>query len=474
MSGDTIPTDGEIYMRNKSHLLWTVFVAGLLLNSCQSSAPTTVISASPTVALPTPTATVASSTPTPTPEAITPSACPPFDAEIRNQMAEIESQVTQLRGLLPSNSVSRSLLTSDQLRERVIQDFLGDYIQEDALQDVRLLSLLGLIEPGIDLWQLYADLLSEQIAGFYDTENEDMTVICGSGFGGVERLTYAHEYTHVLQDQNYDIWDGLQYNNDACDADGERCFALQALLEGDATLLQEQWLRTYAGDEDRSDLLEFFADYAMPVFNSAPAYIQSELTFPYFWGLHFVRSLYLDGGWAAVDAAYQNPPLSSEQILHPERYPKDSPVALVSPNAPEALNSEWEMSEQDVLGEWVSLMLLNEYLPLDQASLAAEGWGGDLLLFFYQEDDSAEALVLITQWDTMRDAHEFSAAFQDYGLARFGNPGVSSTTSALWIYEDGISYFERVSNQTIWILAPDEGILDALQEGIPLPVRTGS
>ncbi len=460
-------------MRINHHLLWIAFAAALTLNSCQSSARPTTVTASPTTASPTPTETAASPTPSSTPEGTDPSACSPLNAELRSQMAEIESQVVQLRGLLPSESVSRSLLTSDQLREHVIQDFLGDYTHEDALQDVRLLSLLGLLEPGIDLWQLYADLLTEQIAGFYDTETDGMIVVCGSGFGGVERLTFAHEYTHALQDQAYDIRDGLQYNNDTCDADSERCFAVQALIEGDATLLQEQWLRTFARDEDRSDLLDFFADFDMPVFDSAPAYIQSELTFPYFWGLHFVRSLYLEGGWAAVDTAYQHPPLSSEQILHPERYPKDLPVDLVSPNLADELNSDWEKTEHDALGEWATRLFLNEYLPIDQSSLAAEGWGGDLLLFFYQAE-GVEALVLITQWDTMRDAHEFSAAFHDYGLARFGDPESSSSTSALWAYENGISYFERVSNQTLWILAPDEQALDVLQKAIPLPVRANS
>lgn len=459
-------------MRIKHPLLWLAFVVALALNSCQSSASTTTVPASPATALPTPTQTAAS--PTPTPEVTDESACPPLDADLLFQMEEIEFQVTQLRGILPSESVSRSLLTPDQLRETVIHDFLGDYTQEDALQDVRLLSLLGLIEPGIDLWQLYADLFTEQVAGFYDTETDEMIVICGSGFGGVERLTYAHEYTHALQDQAYDIRDGLQYNNDACEADSERCFAIQALIEGDATLLQEQWLRTFAGDEDRSDLLEFFADFDMPVFDSAPAYIQSELTFPYFWGLNFIRTLYLDGGWAAVDTAYQNPPLSSEQILHPERYPKDPPVDLVSPNVSDALSSGWEKTVHDVLGEWATRMVLDEYLPIDEASLAAEGWGSDLLLFFYQEEDDVDALVLITQWDTMRDAHEFSAAFLDYGLGRYGDPERPSSTSARWITEDGITYFERVSNQTIWIVAPDEYTLEVLQKAIPLPLRTSS
>jgi len=459
-------------MRIKHPLLWLAFVVALALNGCQSSASTTTVPASPATALPTPTQTAAS--PTPTPEVTDESACPPLGADLLFQMEEIESQVTQLRGILPSESVSRSLLTPDQLRETVIHDFLGDYTQEDALQDVRLLSLLGLIEPGIDLWQLYADLFTEQVAGFYDTETDEMIVICGSGFGGVERLTYAHEYTHALQDQAYDIRDGLQYNNDACEADSERCFAIQALIEGDATLLQEQWLRTFAGDEDRSDLLEFFADFDMPIFDSAPAYIQSELTFPYFWGLNFIRTLYLDGGWAAVDTAYQNPPLSSEQILHPERYPKDPPVDLVSPNVSDALSSGWEKTVHDVLGEWATRMVLDEYLPIDEASLAAEGWGGDLLLFFYQEEDDVDALVLITQWDTMRDAHEFSAAFLDYGLARYGDPERPSSTSARWIAEDGITYFERVSNQTIWIVSPDEQTLEALQKAVPLPLRTSS
>ena len=222
-------------MRNKKHMPWITLAVALMLNGCQSNPLTTTVTASIAPVLPTATKTTSSPTPSPTPEATDPSACPPIDKELRSQMAEIETQVIQLRGILPSKSVSRSLLTSAQLRERVIQDFLGDYTQEDALQDVRLLSLFGLIDPEIDLWQLYADLLAEQIAGFYDIETDEMIVICGSGFGGVERLTFAHEYAHALQDQIYDIRDGLQYNNDACEAESERCYAAQALIEGDAT-----------------------------------------------------------------------------------------------------------------------------------------------------------------------------------------------------------------------------------------------
>jgi hypothetical protein len=398
--------------------------------------------------------------------------CPPLDTAIRSQIDDLDSQVTQLRGFRPLNPVTLSLLTENQLRERVITDFFADYTEEDAKLDVRLLSLLDLIEPQIDLYQLYVDLYSEQIAGFYDPETGELVVICGAGFGGVERFSYVHEYTHALQDQLYDLEEGLDYNDDDCEDESERCFALQSLIEGDATLLQEQWLRTFAGEDDLSDLIAFDANTAFPVFDRAPAYIQSQLTFPYFWGLNFVRTLYLEGGWAAVDEAYQNPPLSSEQILHPERYPWDSPVSLIVPDAVDDLSSSWDEIVTDEMGEWVTLMVLEEYLPADDAALAAEGWGGDYLLFFSQEEGDANALVLVTQWDTMRDAHESFAAFRDYGTVRFGDPEYPSTTSMRWVFDGGLSYFERVSNQTLWILAPDELTMENLRQVVHLPTKT--
>jgi hypothetical protein len=384
-------------------------------------------------------------------------------------MEAIEEQVVVLRGLQPSRAVERTLLTQTQLRQRVMDDFLADYSQEEAETDAQVLALFGLLEPEFDLWNFYADLYTEQIAGFYDDDAEEMTVICGTDFGGPERITFAHEFTHALQDQMYDLEQGLGYNDEQCEADSERCAAVQALVEGDATLLEEQWVRTYATEEDISQLMEFYANFESPVYESAPRFIREDLLFPYLAGRTFVQTLYLEGGWAAVDEAYLNPPLSTEQILHPEHYPSDAPIWLEVPDLASTLGGGWREIDRNVLGEWYTQLTLNTFLPKSDAADAAEGWGGDYYLAFQNEDTNRTALVLVTQWDTIRDQHEFDAAFRSYADARFGERIASSTYEASWLGGAGYALFERASNQTLWILAPDDETGQALRQALTFP-----
>ena len=392
-----------------------------------------------------------------------------LDSEAVSQIDEIEGQVRILRGLQQTRPVDREFLTQVQLRRLVIDDFLADFTQEEAFVDARVLSLLGLLERDFDLWNFYADFYTEQVAGFYDDEEEEMAVICGADFGGPERITFAHEYTHALQDQTYDLDDGLGYNDDLCEADSERCAAIQALIEGDAFLLETQWLRTYATREDLADLMEFSTSFESPVYDSAPQFLRQDFLFPYLAGLEFVKTLYLDGGWAAVDAAYLNPPLSTEQILHPERYPADAPIWLEVPDLSAALGVEWSEIDRGVVGEWDIQAILNQFLPKAVAVDAAKGWGGDYYLAFYNEDKDIDALVLVSEWDTMQDVHEFDTAFRDYGDARFGTRVTSSSYEASWHGEAGYVIFERSSNQALWIFAPDVETGQVLRQAITFP-----
>jgi len=188
--------------------------------------------------VPTATPTVLDTVPEPTPSETQEPSPEPIPPEIAEQMDQIETEVIVLRNLQPSGFVTRALLTRDQLRQKIENDFLEDYSPEEAQEDTIVLSALGLLETGFDMFTFYKDLLSEQIAGQYDHKAKEMDVVQGSGFGGTERLTYAHEYTHALQDQNFDIENGLEYTNEACEEDSERCAAVQALLEGDASMLE--------------------------------------------------------------------------------------------------------------------------------------------------------------------------------------------------------------------------------------------
>jgi hypothetical protein len=252
------------------------------------------------------------------PSATLPAATPlaPEAAEATPNLEEIQGQVSTVRGLYPTGPLDRQLLPPEELGARVEQDFLDEYSAEQAADDVRVLSLFGLVEPAFDLRDFHLDFYQEQVAGYYDTEVERMYVV-GSHWGGAERLTYAHEYVHALQDQTYDLEDGLGYNDEGCERDPERCAAISALIEGDATLAEEQWWQAYSTQQDYEDLLAMLESYRGEVFDSAPAYIRQDFLFPYDQGLAFVRSLFRQWGWAAVDSAYLDPPTTTEQILHP-------------------------------------------------------------------------------------------------------------------------------------------------------------
>ncbi len=389
--------------------------------------------------------------------------------EILDQMDEIEDQMVKIRGLQPTGPVDRTLLTSEELRQHVLDDFFADYVEEEAIDDARTLALFGLLEEDFGLYAFYIDLYSEQVAGFYDDEIKQMFVVQGPKFGGSERLTYAHEYVHALQDQHYDLSEGLGYNDEACEQDSERCAGIQALVEGDATLAEQQWMLTYATDQDWQDLSEFIDSFQSPVFDSAPAFMQQDFLFPYDFGFAFVDDLYLEGGWAAVDAVYADPPSSTEQILHPERYPDDRPAWLEVPEVGSALGEGWEPIDQDVLGEWYTLLVLQEYIGESEAEAAAEGWGGDYYVALFNEGQEKGMLVLGTKWDTVRDAHEFFGGFLSYGDARFGERILSSTTHAEWEGTEGFASIELRGDQTLWLLAPDEDTLRDLRDATEFP-----
>jgi hypothetical protein len=187
--------------------------------------------------------------------------------------------------------------------------------------------------------------------------------------------------------------------------------------------------------------------------------------------LFFVRSLYLKSGWAGVDEAYLDPPQSTEHILHPERYPRDKPVFLDAPDLSVLAEIGWEIAWQDVLGEWAVLKMLEVHLPTDDSSNAASGWGGDFVALLHNPALDEHALVLLVQWDSMRDAHEFIAAYKRYGDARFGKADRSTNTSAEWAAGELGGVIERHSNQTLIILASSPVHLQVLREALTLPIR---
>lgn len=397
-----------------------------------------------------------------------------ISTEIEREMDELQQQVIELRGLQSSQPVERSLLTPDQLREKVINDFFEDYSEEEALEDTIVFLAFNLIDPDFELYDFFVDLYSEQVVGYYDDETEEMYVVGGSGFQGPERLTYVHEYNHVLQDQNFDIEGGLNYTEELCETDSEGCAAIQALLEGDSTLLELIWLSVEATLEDQREIFEYYGQSETPIYDNAPDFMKEDFLFPYQAGQVFVETLYLEGGWDAVNDAYGNLPLSTEQILHPERYPEDRPVSVVLPDLVEVLGDGWREIDTGVMGEWSTYLVLafglDEMARLSEnaAIAAADGWGGDVYAVYY-DDEGNTAMVLKTIWDTDQEAEEFKENFEIYSFNLFGDPVVTRAGHLEWESEDGYTEFHIVADETIWIYAPDSITAHAIWDSLSTP-----
>lgn len=411
--------------------------------------------------------TAVTETQTPAPQVATFESTPESElpGEVIRSMQSIESQVSRLRGLFATDSIAWELISEQELEEIVRNDFFADYTDEDAIRDSKILAVLGLLPEGFDLKTFYNDLYSEQIAGFYDDEIKAMYIVQGEGFGGYEKMTYAHEYTHFLQDQNYDLENGLQLNDEACEADSERCAAVTALIEGDATLSELLWFQNYATQEDYDDLMKVFDSYESPVLNSAPPYMAADLYFPYEKGQVFVELLYNQGGYAAVDEVFANLPVSTEQIMHPERYPDDTPMAVEMPDLTEVLGGDWYLYDQNVMGEWYTYLILNQayqtdyQLPQETAATAAEGWGGDAYAFYLNPDTDEVVFVMDTVWDTTRDADEFANAFIEYAGLRWN---LGATDFRSWTGHHGTVIFWQDGNRTVWVIAPTQDMATAV------------
>jgi len=395
-------------------------------------------------------------------------------AEMDQLFNQIEQQVIDLRGLKPKvNELKRDTLTPAQLAENVKNDFFKDYSEEDAKADVRELAAFGLLPPGFDIYKLFIDLYSEQVAGYYDPETKDMFVIKDGDFTGTEKMTYAHEYTHVLQDQTWDMQNGLKSNDEYCENHTEYCAGVQSLVEGDASLTEQFWYFSNATEQDQQEVMDFYSTYTSPVFDSTPFYLQQDFIFPYEKGLNFVQTLFDGGGWAAVDRAYENPPSSTEMILHPEKYPSDTPVEVPLKDLTSTLGAGWEETTRNTMGEWYLKLILSagdkESARLDEetAATAAAGWDGDTYTVNWNETAQKLAIIMRSRWESDKDTNEFWKAISEYGRIRWGSPATQSMDEISWEgTADNFVKIYRSGDEVFWIIAPDKATADEMTAAV--------
>jgi hypothetical protein len=319
--------------------------------------------------------------------------------------ATIESQVRALRGLPAPALAPPTVITRAQLMAELRRRFDHDYPPARRAADNVMFRALGLLTAGQDVGELQLRLLSGQVIGFYDDETKRMTLVSDSGIGPEVKVTYAHEYTHALQDHAFRLA-SLQLN---AAGEDDRDLARLSLVEGDATVLMFQWALDHLTQQELSAL----GQVAQPDMTGIPGWMINELQFPYTAGQQFVSRLEASGGLAALDAAFRAPPASSEQILHEEKFRRhEGPLKVAAPALAGALGSGWRAIPADTLGEamigyWLQALGVGGSTALK----AAAGWGGDRLVAASGSDGSL-AVAWRLAWDTATDATQFTAAYR--------------------------------------------------------------
>jgi hypothetical protein len=324
------------------------------------------------------------------------------------QIEEIEATVSDLRELDVLTPVEISYMTREEFREENKQDFATDYPDEDVARDQRSLVAFGFIDPDFDLRGMYSDLYGGAVLGYYDPTSSELVVIRDGDedLTAEEEFTIAHEVTHALQDQHFDLDAGPLDTADTVDDVG---LAVDGLVEGDAVLLSVLYAQN--DPEFAEDLIaEWDASDDEDPYAGFPPIIVAIATFPYDDGFAFVQALYEEGGFDLINEAYADPPTTTEQILHPEKYfdgEVGEDISVVDPSG--TLGQGWVQTEINTFGEFIiRQLLIDENVDEEDAEDAAAGWNGDSYLVSGNGNDTVIAWV--SKWDSDDDAEEFIEA----------------------------------------------------------------
>jgi hypothetical protein len=446
-------------------LIVVVFAAlsGFIVTSLQRpQAPTPAASTVETPVPPTSPPIVATSLPTLTPE---PEEGIWSQVQLARLLDQVGRRVETLRELTPQTEVPLNFLSDHDMTallrqvyvERDLEGGLVPYTALGLLPDqpvvLRIPQVIGVYVP--EQGQLYLT------SGQQDVSEQDRVVLL------------AHAYGQALQDQFFDL-EVMRARATTTDAR----LAAEALTEGDATVVAARYRYEDLDAVDWPALEDLLVQSKQPGYGAeldGDESLDSLKRFPYREGRVFVIALLQSGGWGTVDRAYVDPPRSTEQVLHPERYlaeERDAPISVFVPDLGGALGAGWTLDLRDTLGEFVLGLYVGQTLPEEAARDAAAGWAGDTFVVWQRAGgNGGRVRVWRTMWDSTEDAAEFEHALVSVIPQRHfpTQPldGPRGLPGYWWESETGVVYVYRVARYVTLVEAPDVDTLANIVEALP-------
>ena len=356
----------------------------------------------------------------------------------------IQADVERVHGLKFLRPVKKGVYDRERLA-----GYLKKQLDEEGADSIateqRVLQLFGLLPAGYDLQKEMTDLLLEQIGGFYDPDARELYILRGfEGF--LAKILMAHELCHALDDQHFDLKSTIDRLEKDFPDDDDRTFAARAVIEGSATDLMNAWVLdavTRGEPIDLDQLMDMAGAIPMEKAAAAPPILVRPLMEAYTGGARFLTrgKSPLQRPVAKkkdVRLAFESLPLSSEQVLHPEKYwtekKRDDPREVALPDLAARLGAGWSRKDTNVLGELgVAILTAPPEEPTEpdpntdpkqramaeamkmmmgeKSTPAAQGWDGDRYAYF-AGPGGAELLVWGSVWDSEKDAAEIVDALR--------------------------------------------------------------
>jgi len=396
----------------------------------------------------------------------------------------VAREVAKVRGLPLKRPIPNEIVDRDELRARLLKVAAEDKTAAESAAEGFALERWGLIPPGLDYQAMLVDLLTEQIAGYYDPDTKKLTISRSAGDDPAwAEMVLAHELDHGLQDQTFD----LRRFEDLPDSEGDAAAARRALVEGDGIALMIEVMvgRSRAKVDWANPEIATAIEKGMSApgtgsddIDKAPLAIREAMLFPYRAGFGFIAALRRHQPWSAVDAAFARPPRSTEQILHPERYLADDQPIPVEAQVPAALPG-FAIVHSTVWGELgFDLWLRSHGVDERGAAEAAAGWGGDRVIVLARPGERRPARavgIARTEWDSEIDAIEAAeAAGKALDEAVVGGTIERTSTRIRMFGVDGtVSWIERKGPSLVIVLGAPAWSADALAAEVWTATRVG-
>jgi hypothetical protein len=296
---------------------------------------------------------------------------------------EVLAEMSKLISLPILSPLKKSMRSREEIRAYLLRKMKEDKDADKRYADQKTMEKFGLLPKDYPLDQVLVKVLTEQIAGLYDPDSQEFFIADWTSPAD-ERSVMSHELTHALQDQHFHIdkWTDAAKPND----DGE--LARDAVLEGSAMAAMLDY--ELGGKGSIRDLGDFDPGLLMgdmdssPELSKAPKVLQDELLFPYIAGIRFTQHLLKAGnGWPDFYKVFDKPPVSTQQIMHPDLYLQGVvPAKIDLPATKGVVPSEWKKLDENDMGEFGVLEILKQFLSKDRSEALASAWAGDRYAIF--------------------------------------------------------------------------------------------